>query len=200
MKNKDTGEFELVVGDKQLLSGFFIGVVLLAVVFALGYVLGRSTPKSAGVIADTAAGLPNSASEGRPQPASPAVPPSSEPAASTASASNADGSEPRADSVVEKPPLPTTVPARDTAATPKPTPAAPAEPANASYWQVTASSRNSADAVLQTLKDKGFPASIRPGPNNLMLVWVGPYTDKDSLTKAKKALEDAGFPTMIKHP
>jgi hypothetical protein len=46
MRNKETGEFELVVGDRQLLSGFFIGVLLLAVVFAMGYVLGQNSPRS----------------------------------------------------------------------------------------------------------------------------------------------------------
>ena len=55
MRNKDTGEFELVLGNKQLLSGFFIVVLLLAVVFAMGYVVGRGTSKSAGVAPETAA-------------------------------------------------------------------------------------------------------------------------------------------------
>ena len=46
MKNNDTGEFELVVGDRQLLSAFFIVVLLCAVAFAMGYVVGQNAPKS----------------------------------------------------------------------------------------------------------------------------------------------------------
>jgi hypothetical protein len=83
MKNKETGEFELVVGDKQLLSGFFIGVVLLAVVFAMGYVLGNNSPKSAKVAPETASSAPATQPvDARPQAASP------EPAASTETASS----------------------------------------------------------------------------------------------------------------
>jgi cell division septation protein DedD len=189
MRNKDTGEFELVVGDKQLLSAFFIGVVLLAVVFAMGYVLGRSSPKSATVPAETAAVSPNSVTESRPAAAPPALPPSAEPPASTTPADSGQAA-------VEPPPQPTTVPARDTAAADPPA----TDPADASYWQVTAAAnKNSADNVSQTLKSKGFPAAARPGPNNLTVVWVGPYTDKASLTRAKKQLEDAGF-NPIKKP
>src|ERR1700738_3158398 len=47
MRNNDTGEFELVVGNKQLLSGFFIVVLLFAVAFAMGYVVGQNSPRSA---------------------------------------------------------------------------------------------------------------------------------------------------------
>jgi len=45
MKNNETGEFELVLGNRQLLSGFFIVVILFAVFFVMGYIVGRnSTP------------------------------------------------------------------------------------------------------------------------------------------------------------
>src|SRR5215813_11730121 len=43
-KNED-GEFELILGNRQLLSVFFIVVVLLGVFFTMGYIVGRnSTP------------------------------------------------------------------------------------------------------------------------------------------------------------
>jgi cell division septation protein DedD len=47
--------------------------------------------------------------------------------------------------------------------------------------------------MVKTLKDKGFPASLSQGPNNLMRVLVGPYTDTQSMGKAKTDLENAGF-------
>ena len=47
MKNNETGEYELVVGNRQLLSGFFVVVLLCAVAFAMGYVVGQNSPRSA---------------------------------------------------------------------------------------------------------------------------------------------------------
>ena len=40
-KNED-GEFELILGNRQLLSVFFIVVVLLGVFFTMGYIVGRT--------------------------------------------------------------------------------------------------------------------------------------------------------------
>jgi len=202
MRNKDTGEFELVVGDKQLLSGFFIGVLLLAVVFAMGYVLGRGAPKSTGPQETAAVPVTDS---------HPAAIPTANPGSGTPPANppvmNPDVGRPDAPPLVEPPPQPTTVPAKEAGAPtppapkkePAPAPAAE-EPANASYWQVLAGSPSSADALAQTLKGQGFPVVTRPGRGTLTLVWVGPYTDKASLTKAKKQLEDAGFANLFKKP
>src|SRR5580658_4487765 len=100
MRNKDTGEFELVVGDKQLLSGFFIGVLLLAVVFALGYVLGRGTHESVGAAPATPA-----TAEYHPQPAIPPAP------AATPAVMNPDVGHPDSTPPAEQTPQPTTVPA-----------------------------------------------------------------------------------------
>src|SRR5512138_2758136 len=41
-KNED-GEFELVLGNKQLLSVFFIVAILIAVFFTMGYIVGRNS-------------------------------------------------------------------------------------------------------------------------------------------------------------
>jgi hypothetical protein len=45
-KNED-GEFELILGNKQLLSVFFIVVILLGVFFAMGFIVGRNSPAPA---------------------------------------------------------------------------------------------------------------------------------------------------------
>src|ERR1035437_8723094 len=80
MRNKETGEFELVVGDRQLLSGFFIGILLLAVVFAMGYVLGQSSPRSPKTATEAAtANPPVNAPDNRPQPRKPAGNPARQP-------------------------------------------------------------------------------------------------------------------------
>jgi len=195
MRNNETGEYELVVGNRQLLSGFFIVVVLCAVAFAMGYVVGQNSPRTAR-LADQPPQA--GAADARPQPASPSAPPASPPAAQPETpAVPAQTADSGADSgAAAPPPQPTTQPARDSTAAPEPAAAAPA-PAEAppgSHWQVL-STRNqeSARALVQTLKDKGFPASLSPGPNNLTRVLVGPYTDTAAMGRAKTALESAGF-------
>ena len=74
MRNNETGEFELVVGNKQLLSGFFIVVLLFAVAFAMGYVVGQNTQRPARLASEggPASSAANTAADSRPQPASPA--------------------------------------------------------------------------------------------------------------------------------
>ncbi|MDE3168310.1 MAG: hypothetical protein KGN36_21080, partial [Acidobacteriota bacterium] len=68
MRNNETGEFELVVGDRQLLSAFFIVVLLCAVAFAMGYVVGQNAPRSGKATAESAAqSQPPGAGDSRPQ-------------------------------------------------------------------------------------------------------------------------------------
>ena len=71
---------------------------------------------------------------------------------------------------------------------------AAADSSPGSFWQVIATAnRTSAEALLQSLRDKGFPVTLSPGPNNLVRVLVGPYTDTQAMGRAKTQLEDAGF-------
>jgi hypothetical protein len=222
MRNNETGEFELVVGNKQLLSGFFIVVLLFAVAFAMGYVVGQNTQRpaklaseggSAGAAANTAA---NTGADSRPQPASPVtpVPVSSTPPAPDAAA----GKQPPSDPASAATPQPTTQPAAQPTNQPTAQPtnqpaqgsqsAAAEKPAAAtastgivaaselppgSYWQVIAVKPGGVEAMRQTLKDKGFQVALTPGTSNLTRVLVGPYNDTPSLGRAKTALETAGF-------
>jgi len=203
MRNNETGEFELVVGNRQLLSGFFIVVLLFAVGVALGYILGQNSEKAMKA-GDTASTIPQSA-QSRPQPASPIEPTSAQPPAQAPA--QADSAAPgAADS-----PAPTTVPARDTASAATPPvqvpaaapPAAPpaansqadVEPPPGTYWQVMALARTDADVMVRTLKDKGFPAVTSPGTKGLTRVLVGPYADRQALSRAKSDLEAAGMST-----
>jgi SPOR domain len=201
MRNNETGEFELVVGNKQLLSGFFIVVLLFAVAFAMGYVVGQNTQRPAKLASEggpvsTAA---NTAVDSRPQPAPPVTP---APAVSTpAPADGAAASQPAPDTAAPAAPQPTTQPAQ--ASQPVVTEPA-AAPATAgivlsadlppgSFWQVLAVKPEVAEAMRQTLKDKGFQVALTPGTNNLTRVLVGPYNDTPSLGRAKTELETAGF-------
>ncbi len=194
MRNNETGEFELVVGNRQLLSGFFIVVLLFAVAFAMGYVVGQNSPRSVKVQAE--AGQPASLQpDSRPQPAGPVPvpPPSTQPAAADPASTDPSAS---AANPADTPPQPTTQPARDTqapaASAPAPAATAPSLPTG-SFWQVMAVAQTDADLIAKTLKDKGFPVMLSQGPNNLIRVLVGPYSDVQTMGKAKVDLENAGF-------
>lgn len=208
MRNNETGEYELVVGNKQLLSGFFIVVLLCAVAFAMGYVVGENSHIKPAETAN--ASSPPKGTEPRPDAASPAPP---APAPPRSEAAEPPAGEPK-DSAANTPPQPTTRPARDVEPdtpkrkTPEPKPVAPepkAAPKTApdgapgQFWQVTATTnRDSAENLLQSLREKGFPATLSPGPNNFTRVLVGPYPDYASMGKAKTDLESAGFSKLVR--
>jgi cell division septation protein DedD len=195
MRNNETGEFELVVGNRQLLSGFFIVVLLFAVAFAMGYVVGQNSPRSVKLASDAAsASAITSASDSRPMPASPVpAPPRVQPAD--------QGAQPAADGS----PQPSTQPARDPNAAPATAPPASsslvpsASLPPGSFWQLMAIRQPEAEAMRQTLKDKGFPAVLSPGPNNLTRVLVGPYSDTQSFGRAKTDIENAGFQPPVRY-
>jgi cell division septation protein DedD len=208
MRNNETGEFELVVGNRQLLSGFFIVVLLFAVAFAMGYVVGQNSPRSPRLSSDPASASPvTSASDSRPMPASPVpAPPRVQPAD--------QGAQPAADGSPQPSTQPATQPARDpnggspteaargvagtaAAASSELVPSASLPPG--SFWQLMAIRQPEADAMRQTLKDKGFPAVLSPGPNNLTRVLVGPYSDTQSFGRAKTDLENAGFQPPVRY-
>src|ERR1019366_10599659 len=69
MRNSETGEFELLVGNRQLLSGFFIVVLLFAVAFSMGYIVGRNSSPSAKLQTEigSSAGAASQTPESRPQ-------------------------------------------------------------------------------------------------------------------------------------
>ncbi len=223
MRNNETGEFELVVGNKQLLSGFFIVVLLFAVAFAMGYVVGQNTQRPAKLASESGSlstSANTAAADSRPQPASPLTP---APVPSTPAAPDAaTGQQPPFDSASGAAPQPTTQPTTQpsTQPAPQPTTRPATQPARASqpatgekaapapattgvvaaselppgsFWQAIAVKPEVAEAIRQTLKDKGFPVSLTQGTSNLTRVLVGPYSDTPSYGRAKTELENAGF-------
>ena len=204
MRNNETGEFELVVGNRQLLSGFFIVVLLFAVAFAMGYVVGQNTQRPV-KLASEGGGASTAAADSRPQPVAPLTPAPVPPAPDAAA-----GQQPATDSASGAAPQPTTQPATQPTTQPaqasqlatgeKPA-AAPAstgivgasELPPGSFWQAIAVKPEVAEAIRQTLKERGFPVSLTPGSSNLTRVLVGPYTDNSAYGRAKTELENAGF-------
>jgi len=199
MRNNETGEFELVVGNKQLLSGFAIVVLLFGVGVAMGYILGQNSPRSAKLQPDASGAAQLPPVDTRPTPASPA-------AQQPAPAPSSEAAAPATQAAGEAPPQtqaaasqPATQPVREAApAAAPPQPAAAAggtipEAPPGSYWQVMALPQADAEGVMKTLKEQGFPALLSPGTKNLTRVLVGPFSDTTLMGRAKTQLEKAGF-------
>jgi cell division protein FtsN len=170
MPTREDGEFEVLLGNRQLLSVFFIVVILLAVFFTMGYVLGRSSgPASVAV-----------------RPAAPSPPPAAEKPASTFA------------EVPAAPPV--VPPVVDAAPKAEPKPAAPSGPVTGeTYLQVIAARGPEAELVKGVLKKKGFRALIAPGPTDAVArVLVGPFTDTNDMLKTRTGLEKAGFKPIVR--
>jgi hypothetical protein len=201
------GERELILGNKQLLAIFFVAALLCGVFFAMGYVVGGNSAKSAAASAAATDSAPAPVAEGKreepqPAPAADAMDHSLPSAATGDAGSQLPAAEPKiADNPVAAGPgpSPTTVIPPAPAAMPA-TPAAEhgvfvsVPETSASYWQVAAPQRPQADVLVKQLRDRGLPAimaeSSRPG---LFRVLVGPYRSALTLADAKKKLVDFGF-------
>jgi cell division septation protein DedD len=209
-KNED-GEFELILGNKQLLSMFFVVVVLLGVFFVMGYIVGRNS-------APLANAEPSIARKGDTKPLvveSPAPKQASAPEAEPAP--SPDSSKPL-ETAVEKPPQTKPEPhapeptkpstsksepaaKREIAKAEKPRPPSPNNPAPSNapvagqtYLQLVATTKRDADAEVEVLRKNSFPAldSEVPEKPGLFRVLVGPLPPGD-LNKMKAELQGKGF-------
>ncbi len=169
-RNQD-GEYEILLGNKQLLSVFFIMVILLAVFFSMGYVLGRRSPVA---VAQTRSEAIPSAPAASPNGFAESVPPVA-------------ATQPQAPPSTPDPSAPEKTP-------PQPQQPPVAEAQKKTYLQATAAKRIDAELVASVLRKKGFPVVLAPGPTEAVVrVLVGPFTGSEALSKARAELEAAGF-------
>lgn len=188
MARKDDGEYELVLGNRQLLTIFFMVVVLLGAGFTIGYIMGRNSVPAA------ALGPESPAPKGTGPEVKLDPPAPYEPARETAS------KQPVSATPAEEIPAPA-----PKATTPQKTAAEAAAanvpykfgppPAGSVFVQVSATSKADAQIEATTLSKQGFPSWVAPNEKNpdLFSVLVGPYADKADLAKAKASLENLGF-------
>jgi len=181
------GEKELVLGNKQLISLFFVIVALCGVFFALGYKVGEPSGKQLAAIPDTStASTPGGTVSPIPAPAQDS--PQSEPPRETAPADV----QPAPADAQPQPPSTHTQAAHDV--TPAPTPAPAVREENASYLQVTALGRSDATNLVKTLKEQNFPALMAESSKpDLFRVLVGPYHQVADVADAKARLKALGF-------
>ena len=198
MPKNDDGEFELILGNKQLLSVFFIVVVLLGVFFTMGYIVGRSSTPPAG---------PEVASVRKPEKPMVVEGPDRGAATSTPApekkAPEPVKAEPEKPAPVKsEPPKPEPKPEPKKEVTKqkqveKPTPAAKAEApaAGQSYLQLAATSQREGDIMVDVLRKKGFKARAAEIPEKpgTFRILVGPVESGD-MNKMRAELQSAGFP------
>jgi cell division septation protein DedD len=207
LARNDEGEFELVLGNRQLISVFLIVVILLGVFFSMGYIVGRnSSPsdmargsavaKSVEPPADTP---PPATSAGPPQASVPV--PETKSSASERVTTHAE--QPPAEAPAPKP-APLSPVREKRSPSPPPAPASSerasitGEPPSGDYWQVVATARPDAEIVAEALGKKGMHAIVAPAPKEgIFRVLVGPLKDSASQAQTRTDLEAAGFKNPI---
>jgi SPOR domain len=209
-KNED-GEFELILGNRQLISVFLIVVILLGLFFSMGYIVGRnSAPAVAEVARETkpsktsapppAETSPQDAAKApeTPAPEASEAPARDRSAAGTHVAKDVPEAAAAAPAVLDKP---KPSPSRQAAAPP---PGAPArasvtgDPSPGDYWQVVATARPDAEIITEALTKKGFHAVMAPAPKDgVFRVLIGPLKDPSTQAQTRTALEAAGFKNPI---
>jgi cell division protein FtsN len=203
MARNEEGEFELVVGNRQLLSIVFILMVLFGVVFSMGYFVGRahSGPD------ETAAAQPPVNQQGRPTPvgaeAPPAVDSSLQPGeakVTTPETAAATSSTAAAPAAATPEPTPAPTPAPPPARTPPPAPPSTGPQPGQTFLQVAAVGKPQADMLVEVLKEKGFPVVVAPvSPDSqLYRTLVGPLKNAAEVSVTRTRLENAGFKPIVK--
>lgn len=201
MPKNEEGEFELILGNKQLLSVFFIVVVLLGVFFTMGYIVGRNSlqqapaevaqekKESKPLVVESPAPPPAQTQEPAKQAEAPA------PAPAETAPQQPEAAKAKPEAVAEKPAPaerePT--PVREKPAPQKSAPAA--ERPSGTYLQLAATTQREADIEVDVLRKKGFRAMAAEIPEKpgTFRVLVGPVPE-GGVNKMKTDLQNAGFP------
>jgi cell division septation protein DedD len=202
-KNED-GEFELILGNRQLLSVFFIVIVLFGLFFVMGYILGRNSgplaPEAAVqktekplVVESPGRDTGRQANPARTadSPAAPSDNPQPRPeAAKREGPARVEKTEPKPEPVRAPPPERKAEKAAPLAPAP-----ASNEPASGTYLQLTATAQHEADLYADVLRKKGFNTVVAeiPDKRGMFRVLVGPLAE-GNVNKTKADLQSSGFP------
>jgi cell division septation protein DedD len=206
LPKNDEGEFELVLGNRQLISVFLIVVILLGVFFSMGYIVGRNSSPATTETARVEKPKPDADSSDSSNTDTPADSSTTPPAAGDStprSAPPASTKPAQAETPAPAPAKP--APARAVETKPKPSPSAPpvhaaaaGEPSGGQYWQVVATSRPDAEIIAEALDKKGFHVVLAPAPKDgVFRVLVGPLADAAMQAQTRTGLESAGFKNPI---
>jgi hypothetical protein len=193
----DDGEFELILGNRQLVSVFLIMVTLIAIFFALGYAIGRNAlpvgaPEVAAHRADTAPAATDTPAGTRETTKEAAAP-------APADAPKETVSQPKETASQQGPATKPAPPSEPAAVAPGKTSARAAtsgqpEPGR-TYLQLSAIDHDKAEIMVEMLHKQNFSAIAAEIPEKpgVFRVLVGPISEAD-VNKTRAALQDASFP------
>ena len=208
MAKNDEGEFELILGNRQLISVFLIVVILLGVFFSMGYIVGRNSAPAVETAAEAkpvevhwpAADASKSPDAVRPDaPAAEPAPADTSQAKTAPPATTTPETEPAAPApaLAVQPPVRQEKPGA--AGPPVTATASATEPAPGDYWQVVATARADAEIITEALAKKGFHAVLAPAPKEgVFRVLVGPLKNAAAQAQTRTDLEAAGFKNPIR--
>jgi septal ring-binding cell division protein DamX len=221
MAKSDDGHYELVLGNRQLVSGFFVLVILFAIFLTLGYILGRNSvvvSEPATVAGETtspavAAPVQPASATGRPSASETAVEPT---AVATTTPAPETTTQP-----AQTPPVPEAKPEPPAAAKPAPTATVTPQPAASAttdrsrqilagkvqlitprkgdvFLQVAAIGRAEAELMAEQLQKRSYRAFLSEVPGkDLFRVLIGPFETAPRLNDTKKKLADEGMPSIV---
>jgi cell division septation protein DedD len=196
MTSGEEREFELVLGNKQLLSLFFLIVVLFGVFFSLGYMVGRSIGPGQTLAAE------------QPRPA-PATPPEAPAPTGRPPADSLESPLERSEPAPSRSPAPVTEtqPARAAGEVP-PRPAADAAGSAAAlaarglHLQVAAVRvREDAESLTDALRKKGYNALLNDqARDGWYRILLGPFPDERAAQEMRARLEKDGYKSILRKP
>jgi len=216
----DDGEFELILGNKQLLGVFFIVIVLLAVFFTMGYIVGRNStplitadtgksgakplvvdspaPKESAPVASTtpapeASAPPAAEPETKAPPVKEPEPVKAAPKVEPPPKKEKPAEKEKPVSKKEEPPAKKEIPGKAEKRGPEPLTQQPEQ--GKTYLQLVATAKADADGMVDLLRKNGFKAfnyQIPESPSRYR-VMVGPIAD-GGVNKMRADLQAKSFP------
>ena len=196
MPRNDDGEFELILGNRQLMSVFFIVVILLGVFFAMGYIVGRNA-SPVGASGNRLARHGNETGRGglvfvrrrKPRPGG----------CRKEDAPKEAAAQPKETASQQAPASKPAPPPEPVSRTREGVPRAPRPPTSRNpgrtYLQLSAIDHDKAEIMVELLRKKKFPAIAAEIPEKpgVFRVLVGPISDAD-INKTRADLQNASFP------
>lgn len=186
MPVKDEGEFELILGNKQIIAVFVIVLLLMGLFFSIGFLAGR---RSAGAV-DTAgkapANIPITVDATKQQPSAAEPAPAQEKSESPSST---------AATAAPEPPQPKQQPQESRPQQQVPSRLFVDQPPAGTYLQAAATQRADAETMLSYIIGKtGLSGYVTPSPKSpeLCRVLIGPLSGNEQMADARAKLNSLG--------
>lgn len=187
MPARDEGEFELILGNRQIILVFFILVLLLGLFFAMGFLVGRSV-----------GGRPAASAQQQPAQVPISVDATKSASREVISSPAPAGKQQEDAAAPEQAP-----PAQPAQKQPEPAPKQASVPAKlfveqppaGTYLQAAATQRADAETMLSYLISKtGLSGYVTPSPKSpeLCRVLIGPLSGNEQIAEARAKLSAVG--------